>query len=310
MMIYSKFTSESYETLSAINAAKSHQLEAESVRLGLPPEPVDPDAAPRAEIAEIGRMGATGALVADGLWQVSGFPVVPIDRDLLVPSAETLTGFRQIADHWRHNRVDGVGIPAGTHPSGRTVVALRGTPAALKTWLSEHAVEHVRKTDEDRVIWEGRTYRDVPPYVTVRWAPPGGRPGIKVVTQGLAALHRATDELLHGKTREAEQRMAWLAWSVGCVWNVPPIVDTQLPVATARQRLEVKSRKLGAGVEVVGEGEFVPMHVLQPDGWRLDGSPLPETDGFPAWLVDALGARWVDEVLVDGTWRASRRRVA
>lgn len=92
-MIYSKFTGPSYETLEAINAAKSHQLEAESVRLGLIPEPVDPDAAPRAEIADLGRMGATGAVVADALWQVSGYPVVPIDRDLLVPSADPLTAF-------------------------------------------------------------------------------------------------------------------------------------------------------------------------------------------------------------------------
>ncbi len=55
-----------------------------------------------------------------------------------------------------------------------------------------------------------------------------------------------------------------------------------------------RSRRLAAGVEVLGDGALPPWHVRRPDGWVLSAArvPLSMPGGEPGWLLDALGVEW------------------
>ncbi len=139
-MIYTTSqTPTNYDAASAIDLARSNALAAEAKRLGMAPEPVDPDVGAREQIAELARRGAQSANVASCLLSVGNLPAVPLDPDLVAPSADPITTLSGIAEHWTANPTDGVGVPTGSLPDGRCLFALRGTPAALRGWLAEVA---------------------------------------------------------------------------------------------------------------------------------------------------------------------------
>jgi len=60
------------------------------------------------------------------------------------------------------------------------------------------------------------------------------------------------------------------------------------------ERLVVRSRKLGKGVEVVGEGAVIPWHVRRADGWTCAAAAVPIAPDVPLspWLAEAVGAKW------------------
>jgi hypothetical protein len=57
-----------------------------------------------------------------------------------------------------------------------------------------------------------------------------------------------------------------------------------------------KGRTLGPGVQVLPDGSPLVVDVVRPDGWRADLTAplLAPQDPPPAWLLKALGARWVE----------------
>ncbi len=313
-MTFPSATTAADEVRGPLARAREHQLEADAARIGHPPEPEDPHARARAEVELWAAQGAGGGSVARTLLEVANIPPIAVDSVTLEPTSAVLTSVEQIAEHWRQRRDDGAAVPAGrVSTTDSFLLALRGTPGALRGWLEEAATEEVVKLEDDRVLDVRRVWRDVPNYSTVRQVPPPRRSGIQAVTHGLAALARATDALLNAHTREAAQRPAYLAWIVPPDTGAPrAMVGDQLESPLVeRRRLTARSRRLTAGVELLAAGEPIPQHVLQPDGWRLDATmmPMPGATGaqLPEWFARALGAKYVDERLdVRGAWRVVR----
>ena len=151
---------------------------------------------------------------------------------------------------------------------------------ALRGWLADAGTEPNDIVNERGVVVSSRrTYRPTSRFSRVGWSSPPARPR-SVVTFGVDILDGGRQ--LPGDKAEQLKADAVDGW---LVWCAP---------AERGRRLEVASRKLGGGVEVVGEGAVIPWHVRDRRGWTLSGDVLPLADDEPLsqWIVDAVKGSW------------------
>jgi len=247
--------------------------------------PPDPDAAVRESIAALAPV-APSAQTAAALLYVCGIRPVPLHRESLNATAEPLATLAEVDAHWRVNLADGVGVRAGAQLSGSTVFAVRGPVHALRGWLADAGTMPNDVVNERGVmVSSGRTYRPTSRFSRVSWSSPPARPR-SIVTFGADILDG--NRQLPGDKAEEQKALAadgWLVWCAAVAWSVP---------GERGRRLEVASRKLGKGVEVVGEGAVIPWHVRDRRGWTLSADNLPIDDGEPLspWIVDAVRGSW------------------
>ncbi|MBA3620034.1 MAG: hypothetical protein H0W56_10675 [Acidothermales bacterium] len=210
------------------------------------------------------------AKVAGALLGVSGLPPVATDPDApTTASSGPLSTSAEVFAHYRNRNADGVGLQLGAAPGGRTVVGVRGTPTAWSAFMAERAVVE-RRTFEGQVA-VNRLHRDAGRPVAVSWQPPPAS------TRSSGPLYgREIDAAARRPERPGQATPGWL------VWLVAP--------DEAGRTVAFKSRRLGAGVEVLASG-LVPLFATRSDGWRI-AADVPMSEPLPSWLVDALGGRW------------------
>lgn len=225
-----------------------------------------------------------GSQTADALMAVRACYPVPVDRDTLIPTGKPLTSFDAILEHYSARHVDGVALPLGRQPDGSTLVAIRATAAAWNAWLAEFCVER-REVDngEDETRMDA-SYRDIGRHTRVHWSPRPVMTRMTPVVVGRAALMAEGEKVR--TDRSGKDQIGWVAWSIGAAWAVPP---------DAGKRLAFTARKLGHGVELLSDGELLPMCSVRREGWTLSCTGVPVTldpNEMPLWLVEAFGGKW------------------
>ncbi len=221
-------------------------------------------------------LGCPGADVAVALLSVTGWAPIPLGDDL-APSGGPLGTYGDIHKHFRQRHADGVGLELGAKPGGVVLVAVHGTAKAWADWTSDVAVDRDVRNYEGRTS-ETATYKNIGRFVAVNWTPPPSTMRSTGVAVGREALNAAA-EMMRPRRLGTNER----GW---CVWAAPPVNGRTLTFPARR--------KLGHGLEVLGEGSIVPWHAKRDDdGWTLATSGVPMADGpLPAWLIAELGGRW------------------
>lgn len=116
----------------------------------------------------------------------------------------------------------------------------------------------------------------------MHWSPPGVSSRATAVALGRVAIEAQGESIRADRAGVGE--VGWACWSVGTAWST-----SQQP----GRRLEVKTKQSG-DVTVLGEGAVLPQSCIRSDGWHLSTTGAPvAVDDVPAWLVDAVGGRWV-----------------
>jgi len=234
--------------------------------------PGEPPSSNEVDRARLDRLAETcpAARVAGAILGISGVAPVAVDADSpTMASSAPLTSIGEVFSHYRHKGADGAGLALGPRPSGVSVVAVCGSPAAWATFMVENAV--VERRDFDGRVAVNRVYRDHGRPVSISWQPPANATRSSGPLFGQAQIEASSRR----PVRPGQQTPGWLVWLVA-------------PDAEGRS-VTFKSRKLGAGLEVLTDG-VVPMYATRGDGWTIT-CDAPMAGPLPTWLFDALGGR-------------------
>jgi hypothetical protein len=305
----------------AVDRAREHQLSAQSLYESQPAPLYDVEEAAWEQVAVMSSwMGSAGPQVpsvqsAAAMVRTLGYPVVPVDAATLEPrpGVGPFRSVAEVVDHWEAHKADGVALLSGPQVVGSlSLLAVRADSlAAWRSWMNENAVDVRVEVDDDGRTTERREGRDCGRIVMQRWLAPRGPQSRTVVARGTAAIARATTDLLVGRVNEAAEQPVTMIWPVAHTWLHAPqygqgasctcavCVASDKPLLTpgVQQAASIrKGRSLAPGVQVLPDATPLLVDVVRPDGWRADMTAplLAPQDPPPAWLLDKLGARWVE----------------
>ncbi len=257
-------------TETIVDQAKSDAMRWQADARNRPGDPAPaPDEVNRERVWALGCPGASVAAAVLG--GTAGWCPVPLGDDQH-PSSEPLGSYGAVYEHYRNRHRDGTGIALGAQP-GAVLVAVRGTAQAWNAWCAAYAVESSAPRFEDGSGPAMRSYKDLGHFVSVSWQPPATGFRTSGVAVGRAALDKAAESMRPRHTGSGDR--GWLLWAI-------PAGDRPLTFPA--------SRKLGHGLDVLGEG-VVPLFARRGDGWTVLLSSLPVVEEMPTWLGAELGGR-------------------
>lgn len=251
----------------------------------------------RAEIDDLSRV-APAAAVAKGIHVVdASLRVASVEPDAQTASAPPFGTLEEIREHfWRHP-ADGVGLLTG--PVGDDVLLAvrsraggpmapvgvddvlrpvrRVTVSGWDEWFRTAALVRTEAVDPDsgRPVVAER-YLEPPVPTLARWHPAEPVRTRSVVALGRIALEEAGKSLGGHSAPAGPGLPAWAELRLFRVQSPPG------------QRLTFRAKKLGAGCELVGPNEVVPIWCRRGP-WQLDYTTLPAGQPPVQWFLDALG---------------------